>query len=161
VCYGIKDEANVDDEDHQEPEGVWHLPRTSLNVALPCSNVPMVDDESEDSYISQDYWGSGASAFPSGESDDADDDDEDGPVSTEVWEDISWLLQEVTLFKKSDFDGRVRQYLHAIRTASGRSGVQEALLKVRNSVNGMHRDDVKKPSAYLQTLLRRHLKSSC
>jgi len=86
---------------------------------------------------------------------------EDGPVSTEVWEDISWLLQEVTLFKKSDFDGRVRQYLHAIRTASGRSGVQEALLKVRNSVNGMHRDDVKKPSAYLQTLLRRHLKSSC
>jgi len=71
-----KDECNLDDEENQEPEGIVTLPRNSLNVTLPagCHNVAAVDESSEDSYVSQDYWagGVGLSRSSSGGSEEDD-----------------------------------------------------------------------------------------
>merc|ERR1712032_872092 len=78
-------------------------------------------------------------------------------ISAEIQEDINWFLEQATLFAPKDFDGRVRQHMHAIRTLSGREGVQEACVRVRDSVCGMRRREVSKPSAYLLTLFKRHL----
>jgi len=80
-------------------------------------------------------------------------------ASTQIQEDVSFFLQGSTIFTQRDFDGRVRQHLHAILTNGGRKRVQEALETVQDSVQDLNRIQIKKPSAYLLKLLRIHLKA--
>jgi len=74
-------------------------------------------------------------------------------------EDISSFLEGCAIFTKKDFDGRVRQHLHAILTKGGRRRVQEALDSVQDSVRELDKNQIKKPSAYLFRLLRIHLQA--
>jgi len=80
-------------------------------------------------------------------------------ASTQIQEDIFLFLEVCTIFKKTDFDGRVRQYLHALRTIGGRKCVHEALDNVRDSVEGFDRKQIQKPSAYLLSSLKRYLRA--
>jgi len=79
--------------------------------------------------------------------------------SAQVQEDISSFLEGCAIFTKKDFDGRVRQHLHAILTKGGRRRVQEALDSVQDSVRELDKNQIKKPSAYLFRLLRIHLQA--
>jgi len=83
----------------------------------------------------------------------------DKPAEAQVQEDISSFLEGCAIFTKKDFDGRVRQHLHAILTKGGRRRVQEALDSVQDSVRELDKNQIKKPSAYLFRLLRIHLQA--
>lgn len=80
-------------------------------------------------------------------------------ATAEIFDDISSFLEACAIFKQSDFDGQVRQHLHAIRTVGGRKRVQEALDKVRAGVQGVERSQLKSPSRYLLALFKRLLQT--
>jgi len=80
-------------------------------------------------------------------------------ASTEIEEEISLFLDICTIFKKTHFDGGVRQHLHALRTIGGRKCVNEALDKLRDSMEGFDRKQIQKPSAYLLSFLKRYLRA--
>jgi len=75
----------------------------------------------------------------------------------EVESAITTALQLVPMLHRLDFDGQVRQYLHAIRNRAGRRGVLQAVQEVRVAMQGKTRDSVRKWPAYLVVLLKRFL----
>jgi hypothetical protein len=76
---------------------------------------------------------------------------------TEIEVELCDLLSSTPVLRRTDFDGLVRQYLHAIRTADGREGVTEAIQMLRDAAADKKRADVKRWPAYISALLKRHL----
>lgn len=56
---------------------------------------------------------------------------------------------------RSDFDGQVRQHLHAIHSVGGLEGVQTAMQVVHKIVIGKSRADVRRWPAYMVTILKK------
>jgi len=72
-----------------------------------------------------------------------------------VLQDIERLLSLNGTLLWADFDGKVRQFLHAIHSVAGEPGVQAALLQVHETTSDKRRDDVRNWPAYVQRLLKR------
>merc|ERR1712050_199248 len=72
----------------------------------------------------------------------------------EIDEEIAAALAISPMLHRLDFDGRVRQYLHAIRNVSGRQGVREAMQEVHSAVAGKTRATVHRWPAYLIRILK-------
>lgn len=76
---------------------------------------------------------------------------------TEIEAELSALLASTPVLRRTDFDGLVRQTLHAIRTVGGYEGVTEATQMLRHAAAGKKRADVQRWPAYISALLKRHL----
>merc|ERR1712216_639903 len=81
----------------------------------------------------------------------------DGPplsqAKVDILEEIDLYLEGSTL-RRTDFDMRSRQYLHAIHQKGGRAKVHEALQVIHATTRGKARDSVGNWPAYVLTLLR-------
>lgn len=75
----------------------------------------------------------------------------------EVEEAIANALGLIPTLQKLDFDGQVRQYLHAIRNKGGQQCVLEATQVIRIAMVGKTRTSVDRWPAYLVALLKRFL----
>lgn len=78
-----------------------------------------------------------------------------GPLKSVVVSEIDLLLQRNMSLELSDFDGLVRQFLHAIYGAGGKVSLQDALDAVHESTKYKPREVVGNWSAYIN----KHLKS--
>ncbi|CAK0854174.1 unnamed protein product, partial [Prorocentrum cordatum] len=77
---------------------------------------------------------------------------------TEIEAELCVLLASAPVLRKADFDGLVRQHLHAIRTVDGREGVSKAIKIIRDAAADKKRADVERWSAYISVLLKRHVR---
>jgi hypothetical protein len=86
------------------------------------------------------------------------EDKEDGKrrVRDDVHEEVNALLDGSDALLKSDFDGKARQFLHAIHNLAGRPGVHEALKMISLSTNKKSRDSVRNWNGYISTLLQKY-----
>lgn len=75
----------------------------------------------------------------------------------QIEEAITKVLRLSPALQRLDFDGQVKQYLHAIRSKSGHTGVLEAIEVIRSAMVGKTRTSIRKLPAYLVTLLKRLL----
>jgi len=75
----------------------------------------------------------------------------------EIEQAISTVLEMIPTLHRPDFDGQVRQYLHAIRSKGGQPGVLDAIQVIRIAMVGKTRTSIRKWPAYLVTLLKRFL----
>lgn len=82
-------------------------------------------------------------------------------VKSEVDEEIGVALAASPALRRSDFDGRVRQYLHAIHTKGGRDRVRDAVETINVAVMGKTRATIQKWPAYLVALLKRFHQDVC
>mmetsp|Transcript_12815 Transcript_12815/g.36827 ORF Transcript_12815/g.36827 Transcript_12815/m.36827 type:complete len:680 (+) Transcript_12815:162-2201(+) len=78
-------------------------------------------------------------------------------AKTEVDEAITRALYLIPTLQRADFDGQVKQYLHAIRTRGGSGRVFEAIQAIHTAMNGKTRSSVRRWPAYLVALLKRFL----
>jgi len=78
-----------------------------------------------------------------------------GDVRQMIEDEVSDILSQTDVLRRSDFDGQVRQWLHAIRTVGGIERVQEALQIVLSAVGNKQRNDVQRWPAYIMGLLKK------
>lgn len=83
-----------------------------------------------------------------------------GGARDEIHQEITSLLQHKTPLQRNDFDGQVRQCLHAIHGIGGHQGVHDALQIIQLQTTKKERASVGKWSAYIHKLLRRFLDNS-
>lgn len=81
-----------------------------------------------------------------------------GEVSRDISDHISLVLSSFSMLRRSDFDGQVRQYLHAICSVAGLEGVRAAMELLCEAVSGKTRADVKTWPAYFVALFKRYFK---
>jgi hypothetical protein len=72
----------------------------------------------------------------------------------EIEEEIRNIIVMLPMLQRSDFDGQVRQYLHAIRSVGGRSAVVDAMAAIQQATEGRTRESVQKWPAFLISLLK-------
>eukprot|EP00746_Dinoflagellata_sp_MGD_P163352 gnl/MRDRNA2_/MRDRNA2_91330_c0_seq1.p1 gnl/MRDRNA2_/MRDRNA2_91330_c0~~gnl/MRDRNA2_/MRDRNA2_91330_c0_seq1.p1 ORF type:complete len:519 (+),score=130.93 gnl/MRDRNA2_/MRDRNA2_91330_c0_seq1:85-1641(+) len=75
-------------------------------------------------------------------------------VRDEIQEEVDVIISMNSNLLKSDFDGRVFQYLHAIHGVGGQEKVRKALETIHKSTLQKQRASVKKWPAYIATLLK-------
>eukprot|EP00930_Biecheleria_cincta_P102489 TRINITY_DN94229_c0_g1_i1.p1 TRINITY_DN94229_c0_g1~~TRINITY_DN94229_c0_g1_i1.p1 ORF type:complete len:514 (+),score=96.45 TRINITY_DN94229_c0_g1_i1:142-1683(+) len=73
----------------------------------------------------------------------------------QIEEEVKWLLQQTQVLRSSDFDGKVRQWLHAYLTNGGTEYLREAMDMLNSAMANKRREDVSKWAAYLCVLLKR------
>mmetsp|Transcript_134103 Transcript_134103/g.388171 ORF Transcript_134103/g.388171 Transcript_134103/m.388171 type:complete len:646 (+) Transcript_134103:174-2111(+) len=76
-------------------------------------------------------------------------------AKTEIEDAISRALFLIPTLQRADFDGQVKQYLHAIRTQGGPARVMDAIQAIRAAMAGKTRSSVRRWPAYLVALLKR------
>jgi hypothetical protein len=89
---------------------------------------------------------------------DQGEDKEDGKrrVRDDVHEEVNALVDSSDAMQRSDFDGKARQFLHAIHNLAGRQGVHDALHMIEISTNKKSRDSVRNWNGYISTLLQKY-----
>lgn len=80
-----------------------------------------------------------------------------GDAKQEIEEEIQSVLAGCATLRRADFDGTIRQYLHAIRTKGGRSAVREAFQLIHETAVGKERSSIQKWPAYLLKILKHFL----
>jgi len=75
-------------------------------------------------------------------------------VRDEIQEEVDVIISMNSNLQKTDFDGRVFQYLHAIHGVGGQEKVRKALETIHKSTLQKQRASVKKWPAYIATLLK-------
>lgn len=75
-------------------------------------------------------------------------------VRDEIQEEVDAIISKNSNLQKTDFDGRVFQYLHAIHGVGGQEKVRKALETIHKSTLQKQRASVKKWPAYIATLLK-------
>eukprot|EP00927_Polykrikos_kofoidii_P043918 TRINITY_DN38009_c0_g2_i1.p1 TRINITY_DN38009_c0_g2~~TRINITY_DN38009_c0_g2_i1.p1 ORF type:complete len:744 (-),score=68.41 TRINITY_DN38009_c0_g2_i1:127-2358(-) len=74
----------------------------------------------------------------------------------DIYEEVGLLVDSSNgLLERRDFDGQIRQFLHATYGLGGRPKVREALQVVQAGTAQKTRQTMKKPSAFIITLLRK------
>lgn len=73
----------------------------------------------------------------------------------EIEEEVLLLLQQKDVLRLSDFDCKVRQWLHAYRTVGGMEYVREAMRMLNAATDAKRRQDVSRWPAYLVVLLKK------
>lgn len=73
----------------------------------------------------------------------------------EIEEEVNLLLQQKDVLRLSDFDCKVRQWLHAYRTVGGMEYVREAMRMLNAATDAKRRQDVSRWPAYLVVLLKK------
>eukprot|EP00928_Gymnodinium_smaydae_P056740 TRINITY_DN40068_c0_g1_i1.p1 TRINITY_DN40068_c0_g1~~TRINITY_DN40068_c0_g1_i1.p1 ORF type:complete len:550 (+),score=105.50 TRINITY_DN40068_c0_g1_i1:97-1746(+) len=73
----------------------------------------------------------------------------------EIEGEIAYVLEITPALHRVDFDGQVRQYLHAVRSVGGSRAVKAAIELIHKAINGKTRKNIQKCSAYLVALLKR------
>jgi hypothetical protein len=76
-------------------------------------------------------------------------------VRDEIQEEVMALLENNDTLCRNDFDGKSRQFLHAIHNIGGRQGVHDAL-KVLDLCTKKSRNEYRNMSGYVTTLLQKH-----
>jgi len=76
-------------------------------------------------------------------------------VRDEIQEEVDGIVSINSNLSRTDFDGRVFQYLHAIHGVGGQEKVRKALQTIHLSTLHKQRNAVKKWPAYLATLLKK------
>lgn len=82
-----------------------------------------------------------------------------GDARIEIEQEVQDILEVSPVLRRFDFDGSVRQYLHALRSMGGRAKVREALLLIHRATRDKERRTIQKWPAYLLKLLKRFLRS--
>jgi hypothetical protein len=77
-------------------------------------------------------------------------------VRDEIQEEVNALLDSNDTLCKNDFDGKSRQFLHAIHNINGRQGVHDALHMLDLCTAKKSRDSYRNMSGYVSTLLQKH-----
>jgi hypothetical protein len=81
-----------------------------------------------------------------------------GDVRYEIEEEVQDILSVCSTLRRMDFDGHVRQHLHAIRSLGGRARVREAMHLINEAVGSRTRADINNWPAYLLRLLKQFRK---
>lgn len=77
-------------------------------------------------------------------------------VRDDVHDEVNALLDGSDALQRSDFDGKARQFLHAIHNLRGREGVHEALHIISFTTAKKSRDSVRNWGGYISTLLQKY-----
>lgn len=72
-----------------------------------------------------------------------------GDAKAEIEEEIQAVLVANPVLRRVDFDGSVRQYLHAIRSKGGQAAVRQAAQMIHDATVGKERAAIQKWPAYL------------
>jgi len=82
-----------------------------------------------------------------------------GDARIEIEQEVQDILAVNPVLRRFDFDGSVRQHLHALRSIGGRAKVREAMLLIHSATRDKERTTIQKWPAYLLKLLKRFLRS--
>jgi len=83
-----------------------------------------------------------------------------GDAKVEIEDEIQAMLAVSPVLRRFDFDGSVRQHLHAIRSVGGLAKVQEAMYLTHGATRDKKRHTVQKWPAYLLKLLKHFLRAT-
>lgn len=81
-----------------------------------------------------------------------------GDAKLEIEDEIQGVLGVSPMLRRPDFDGSIRQHLHAIRSVGGAASVRNAMHLVHEATLGKNRKTVQKWPAYLLRLLKHFLR---